>query len=70
MVPLLVEGDEKVGRAAPRSDSEFTFQSYDCSSRASTLPHATNNSVRLIDLEGPDEVTPTSNFKCWEIGRF
>ncbi len=36
------------GVGAPRSDSQFTFQSYDCSSRASTLPSA---AARLIDLD-------------------
>ena len=43
----------KLSGGTKRSESEFTFQSYDCSSRGSTLPSSARNcnSVRLIDLE-------------------
>ena len=45
---------EAVGEgAATRSSSQFTFQSYDCSSRSSTLPSSAAGQLpsRLIDLE-------------------
>jgi hypothetical protein len=57
------QGDSNAGRGgATRSDSQFTFQSYDyCSSRSSTLPSSAAGLLdggRLIDLEETgDEVS-------------
>jgi hypothetical protein len=63
-----------------RSDSDYTFQSYDCSSRSSTLSSSVNgkpvlsnksgdvtNNIKLIDLEEEDGASTTAYFSSDEF---
>ena len=59
------DASKRKAAGAPRSDSSLTFQSYDCSSRSSTLPDSRNIQAKLIDLEETgDEVRDLWLISC------